>query len=180
MLVAVTGSTATEYRRWLERHGAQPVPATGRVGEPDLVVVTPDAPAAMLRAVEARRLRGLPFAVDLCGRVAYLEGDEIRAVAGGARVLFTERHEAAALSAKTGWPRREVLGRVGAWVVATPTARVETSAAPPVEVPGTGVPFRAAFLAALGRGLDHARAARAACAVPPRPRPAPDLPALIF
>ncbi|WP_084176172.1 PfkB family carbohydrate kinase [Actinokineospora spheciospongiae] len=148
-----------------------------RLGSPGLVLVAADDPVAMVRHAEACRLYGHPFAVAPSRQVGCLAGDELRALVGGARVLFTSRHEVALLLEKTGWSHREVLRRVGTWVttLGADGVRLEVVGERPVTVAavevvavdptGSGDAFRAGYLAALGWGLDAVSAARLGCAL---------------
>ncbi|MCG8915141.1 PfkB family carbohydrate kinase [Actinokineospora sp. PR83] len=148
-----------------------------RLGSPGLVLIAADESVAMVRHAEACRLHGHPFAVAPSRQVGCLAGDELRALVGGARVLFTSRHEVALLLERTGWSHREVLRRVGTWVttLGVDGVRLEVAGERPVTVPavevvavdptGSGDAFRAGYLAALGWGLDAVSAARLGCAL---------------
>lgn len=143
---------------------------------PDLVLVGPNDPAAMLRHTrECRELR-LPFAADPSQQLARLDGAEVRDLVVGARWLFTNEYEAALLLERTGWERDDVLARVGTWITTLGGAgvRIEHKDVPPLTVPavpdaqvvdptGVGDAFRAGFLAAVGNGLPLPAAARLGC-----------------
>ncbi|MEV5880289.1 carbohydrate kinase family protein [Streptomyces sp. NPDC052101] len=145
---------------------------------PDLVVVAPDAPDAMLRHTERCRALGIAFAADPSQQLARLDGEQTRTLVTGARWLFTNEYEAALLLERTGWSRDDVLGQVGAWVttLGADGVRVEAADRPAFTVPavagvrvadptGAGDAFRAGFLAALARGLSRLRAAQLGCAL---------------
>lgn len=149
-----------------------------RTGTPDLVVIAPNDPEAMLRHTDECRRLGIPFAADPSQQLARLDGDETRRLITGARFLFTNAYEAALLLQRTGWSREEVLARVGAWIttLGADGARLETRDGRPDLIPalptpnpadptGVGDAFRSGFLAAIARGVPAATAARLGCAL---------------
>ncbi|MFC6288562.1 carbohydrate kinase family protein [Nocardioides sp. GCM10027113] len=151
-------------------------PIADRVGEPDYVLVAPNDPEAMLRHTDECRQRGYRFVADPSQQLAFGDGKLIRALVGGADILFSNEYEAALITQKTGWTEEDVLERVGTWVVTMgaegvrvvrrgePT--VEVAAVPEiekVEPTGVGDAFRAGFLAALSWGLGLERAAQLGC-----------------
>lgn len=149
---------------------------TGGAPRPDLVLVCPNDPAAMLRHTGECRDLGLPFAADPSQQLARLEGSEVRDLVDGARWLFTNEYEAALLLERTGWQHADVLAKVGAWITTLGGAgvRIDRAGHEPLTVPGvpdapvadpTGVgdAFRAGFLAGTARGLDLTSAARLGC-----------------
>ncbi|MFD9308058.1 carbohydrate kinase family protein [Streptomyces sp. NPDC060048] len=153
-------------------------PVARRVGGLDLVVVSPNDPAAMLRHTDESRTLGIPFAADPSQQLARLEPAEVRSLVGGARYLFTNEYESALLQEKTGWTTGQVLARVGSWITTLgadgariaredeSTLRVPavpTTAA--VEPTGAGDAFRAGFLAGTVWGWSPEGAARLGCAL---------------
>jgi adenosine kinase len=145
---------------------------------PDLVVVAPDDPEAMLRHTARCRALGIPFAADPSQQLARLDGDQARTLLTGARLLFTNEYEATLLLERTGWSRDDVLRQVGAWIttLGADGVRIETAGHPALTVPavagvrtadptGAGDAFRAGFLAALAWDLDSPHAARLGCAL---------------
>ncbi|MFJ8078016.1 carbohydrate kinase family protein [Streptomyces sp. NPDC096176] len=151
---------------------------TGSAARPDLVLVCPNDPAAMLRHTGECRELGLPFAADPSQQLARLEGSEVRDLVDGARWLFTNEYEAALLLERTGWEQADVLAKVGAWITTLGGAGVRIDRAghealtvpavpdaPAVDPTGVGDAFRAGFLAAVARGLDLTCAARLGCVV---------------
>ena len=138
----------------------------------DLVVVSPNDPAAMVRHTTEARDRGIPFVADPSQQLASLDGDQVRTLIDGADVLLTNAYEAALTEHKTGWSAAEVLDRVG--------VRVTTHGADGVVIDGAGeqtrvgvVParrladptgggdaFRAGFLSGRSWGLSLERSAQ--------------------
>ncbi|MEU1660144.1 carbohydrate kinase family protein [Streptomyces griseofuscus] len=149
-------------------------PAAG----PDLVLIGPDDPEAMLRHTRQCRQLGIPFAADPSQQLARLDGAQARDLVTGARWLFANEYESALLLEHTGWTRAEVLERVGTWITTLGERGVRAERAdgstltvpavpgvPVADPTGVGDAFRAGFLAALARGLGLTAAARLGCAV---------------
>ncbi|MCA0143607.1 carbohydrate kinase family protein [Blastococcus sp. LR1] len=153
-------------------------PVADRVGGPDLVVVGPNDPTAMVRHTQECRDRGYPFAADPSQQLAWADGEMIRELVHGAEVLFSNEYEAALLLQKTGWTAEEVLDRVGCWVTTRAADGVlvrrageeplEVIAVPetkPVEPTGGGDALRAGFIAGRAWGLSLERATQLGSAV---------------
>ncbi len=153
-------------------------PVARRVGQPDLVVVGPNDPTAMVRHTEECRARGWAFAADPSQQLAWADGAMIRGLVDGADVLFTNEYEAALLRQKTGWETDEVLARVGTWVVtraahgvlvqqagADPIEVIAVPETKPVEPTGGGDALRAGFVAGRTWGLSLERATQIGSAV---------------
>ncbi|MGY1608783.1 carbohydrate kinase family protein [Geodermatophilus sp. SYSU D00700] len=153
-------------------------PVCARVGIPDLVVVGPNDPTAMVRHTRECRDRGHAFAADPSQQLAWADGEMIRELVDGAELLFTNEYESALLMQKTGWDAAEVLARVGTWVTTRAAQGVlvrrqgedpiEVIAVPetkPVEPTGGGDALRAGFIAGRMWGLDLERATQLGSAV---------------
>ena len=153
-------------------------PVVRRVGGPDLVVIGPNDPTAMVRHTEECRQRGFAFAADPSQQLAWADGEMIRSLVEGADVLFTNEYEHALLLQKTGWAEGEVLARVGTWVTTRAAEGVlvqragedpiEVLAVPetkPVEPTGGGDALRAGFIAGRMWGLSLERATQLGSAV---------------
>jgi len=69
---------------------------------PDLVVITPNDPVAMVNLCEECRRRDLPFMYDPGQQVARLNGDELAQGMRGAYVLVVNLYEARIIYEKTG------------------------------------------------------------------------------
>ncbi|NKQ23659.1 carbohydrate kinase family protein [Streptomyces galbus] len=150
----------------------------GRAGTPDLVLVAPDDPEAMLRHTRACRALGVAFAADPSQQLARLDREQTRALITGARYLFTNQYESALLLERTGWTQGEVLDAVGLWVSTrgadgvvllrrdAPPARIPAlPAGQPADPTGVGDALRAGFLAGTAGGLAPEPAAHLGCAL---------------
>ena len=153
-------------------------PVAARVGAPDLVIVGPNDPTAMVRHTRECLDRGYPFLADPSQQLAWADGEMIRTLVDGADLLFTNEYEAALLRQKTGWSHADVLGRVGTWVTTRAAngvrveqrdaETIEVIAVPetkPVEPTGGGDALRAGFVAARQWGLGVERATQVGSAV---------------
>jgi adenosine kinase len=143
------------------------------LGPVDLVVVSPNDPAAMVRHTEECRDRGIAFVSDPSQQLSSLDGEQVRTLIDGADLLITNAYEAAMVEHKTGWSAEDVLKRVavritthgadGA-VIAQPGAddvRVPVVPAQSVADPtGVGDAFRAGLLSARSWGLSWVRSAQ--------------------
>ncbi|MFD1832487.1 MULTISPECIES: carbohydrate kinase family protein [Streptomyces] len=147
-------------------------------GSPDLVLVAPNDPAAMVRHTRQCRELGIPFAADPSQQLARLDGGEVRELVDGARWLFTNEYEAALLMERTGWGPREVPARVGTWITTCGAEGVRivsdgtgTQAFPAVpavravDPTGVGDAFRSGFLAACGWDMPMHAAVALGCAM---------------
>ena len=156
-----------------EARGIELQPVVERLGGLDLVVVSPNDPAAMVRHTEECRTRGLPFAADPSQQLARMDGPEIRTLVTGAKYLLCNDYEAGLIESKTGWSADELAASVECWVVThgpqgcslfvhgEPTASVATvPEVRKVDPTGVGDGFRAGFLAGVGWGLSLERAAQ--------------------
>lgn len=154
------------------------VPVVRRGSGPDLVVVAPNDPAAMVRHTEECRALGIPFAADPSQQLARLSAREARQLVDGARFLFTNAYESALIRQLTGWSEEDVLGRVDCWITTRGADGVTIARAgsAPRAVPavpssdiadptGAGDAFRAGFLAGVVWGWPYERAARLGCAI---------------
>jgi adenosine kinase len=151
-------------------------PVQRRVGELDMVIISPNDPEAMLRHTEECRERGYAFAADPSQQLAWSDGDAIRRMIDGATYLLSNEYEAALTEKKTGWTAEEILDRVGTRVVTLGPAgvRIERKGydpivvgalpdVPRVEPTGVGDAFRSGFLGAVVAGLSLERAAQIGC-----------------
>lgn len=151
-------------------------PVERRVGELDMVIISPNDPEAMLRHTEECRSRGYAFAADPSQQLAWSDGDAIRRMIDGATFLLSNEYEAALTEQKTGWGAEEILDRVGTRVVTLGPdgVRIERKGEEPlvvealagvvaVEPTGVGDAFRSGFLGAVVAGLSLRSAAQIGC-----------------
>lgn len=71
-------------------------------GKPDLVVISPNDPLAMIQLTEECRERGIRFVADPSQQVPRLSGDELRKIIEGAYLLVVNAYEAEIIGKKTG------------------------------------------------------------------------------
>ena len=148
---------AMEEARFIEL-----APIRARVGELDLVVVSPNDPEAMVRHTQECRQLGLEFVADPGQQLARMDGAQVRRLVDGAAYLITNDYERTLLESKTGWSSREVLDRVGHRIttMGAKGAVIDDAHGTVAEVPaaaerrrvdptGVGDAFRAGFLAGL-------------------------------
>jgi len=144
--------------------------------DPQVVLICPDDPEAMVRHTQACRDHAVAFAADPSQQIARMPGTDLRRLVDGARYLFTNEYERSLLIQKTGWSADQVLGRVGAWVTTAGSQGViiESASGQPISVPaailrrnvdptGSGDAFRAGFLAGVSSGLGQQRSAQIGC-----------------
>lgn len=156
-----------------ESRNIELAPIADRVESIDLVVISPDDPAAMLRHADECRQRGYRFAVDPSQQLARMDGEQARAFIEGAEFLFSNDYEWELLLQKTGWTEADVLARVGKRVTTLGAKGVEivdrdgfslhVPAVPEVaktDPTGVGDGFRAGFIAGITAGLSLERAAQ--------------------
>jgi adenosine kinase len=147
-------------------------PAVERTGA-DLVLISADDPAAMVRHAAECRERGYRFAADPSQQIARMSGPELAGLIDGASLLFTNDYEKSLLESKTGYSEADVLERVDVQVTTLGSKGVEIRGRdlPVVHVPvarerakvdptGVGDGFRAGFLVARDWGLSWERAAQ--------------------
>lgn len=139
----------------------------------DLIVISADDPAAMVRHSAEAREAGYAFAADPSQQIARMNSEELRALIEGAELLFTNDYEKNLLESKTGWSEAEIMSRIGVRVttqgkdgveivgrgmerVHVPVAKERAK----VDPTGVGDGFRAGFLAGRSWGLPWERSAQ--------------------
>jgi adenosine kinase len=134
--------------------------------KPDLVVVSPSAPDAMMKFPAECRELGIRYLYDPSQQVLRLEGHELARDMEGAYFLFCNDYEFGLISKKTGWDLAQILGHVKILVVTrgkeganlyTDGKEVFIPTVPEREIvdpTGVGDAFRGGFLAGYSRGWD--------------------------
>jgi adenosine kinase len=133
---------------------------------PDLVVISPTDPSAMMKhAAECREL-GIPYLYDPSQQVLRLEGEEIARDMDGAHFLFCNDYEFGLISKKTGMDLSTMLKHVDILVVTKGAEgaviyvngqEIVVPVAPEeriIDPTGVGDAFRGGFLAAYAHGWD--------------------------
>jgi len=137
---------------------------------PDLVVISPNDPAAMILFVIECQEMGIPYVYDPSQQIVRLTGEDLRLGILGARALFVNDYEYALVQKMTGLNAEEIVkDRPGTFVVTThgkdgATVFTDSGIIPiPVVAPaciedptGVGDAFRGGFLTGYSRGLDLA------------------------
>jgi adenosine kinase len=153
-------------------------PVADRLGGVDLVLVSANDPAAMVRHSQECRERGYAFAADPSQQLARIPGEGLRGLVEGADYLLTNEYEKSLLETKAGLTDADVLdlvtvrvttlGSNGVEITGRGVERIHVPAARDVVVQdptGVGDGFRAGFFAALSWGLGLERAAQVGCLV---------------
>jgi len=134
--------------------------------KPDLVIVSPNAPDAMMKFPAECRELGINYLYDPSQQVLRLEGHELARDMEGAYFLFCNDYEFGLISKKTGWSLDQILDHVKVLVITRgkdgadlyvngdavhiPTVPEEEI----VDPTGVGDAFRGGFLAGYSHGLD--------------------------
>jgi adenosine kinase len=85
--------------------------------KPDLVVVSPNSPDAMMKFPEECRQLGIKYLYDPSQQVPRLEGSELARDMEGAYFLFCNDYEFGLISKKTGWDLKQILKHVKVLVI---------------------------------------------------------------
>ena len=132
--------------------------------QPDLVVVSPNAPEAMTKFASECWELGIPYLYDPSQQILRLEGRELARDMEGARFLFVNDYEFELISNKTGLDLANMLRHVGAIVITRGKDGASIYAAGKeytipvvpevciVDPTGVGDAFRAGFLAGYAHG----------------------------
>lgn len=140
--------------------------------KPDLAVISPNDPAAMVKYVQECVELGIPYLYDPSQQLVRMDGADIRAGVEGAHALFVNEYEFSLIEKHTGLSLEEIRSKVNLLVItlAEKGARVyagdqtyEVEAYPPeriVDPTGVGDAFRGGFLAGLSKGFSSALCAK--------------------
>jgi adenosine kinase len=134
--------------------------------KPDLVIVSPNAPDAMMKFPAECRELGYRYLYDPSQQVLRLEGSELARDLEGAHFLFCNDYEFGLISKKTGWSLDQVLKHVNILVITRGKDGADLySGDDSVHIPtvpedqivdptGVGDAFRGGFLAGYSHGYD--------------------------
>lgn len=134
--------------------------------KPDLVIVSPSAPDAMMKFPAECRELGIPYLYDPSQQVLRLEGNELARDMEGAQFLFCNDYEFGLISKKTGWSLDQMLDHVKVLVITRgkdgadlyageDTVHIPTVPEDEIVDPtGVGDAFRGGFLAGYARDFD--------------------------
>ncbi len=150
--------------------GAMAFSATQSIKEldkkPDLVIVSPSSPDAMMKFPAECRELGIPYLYDPSQQVLRLEGPELARDMEGAQFLFCNDYEFGLISKKTGWSLDQMMDHVRVVVITrgkdgadlyTDGNAVHIPTVPEnavVDPTGVGDAFRGGFLAGYSYGFD--------------------------
>lgn len=148
-------------------------PVAARAGGLDLVLVSANDPAAMIRHSQECRALGYAFAADPSQQLARMDGSDVLTLITGAEYLLTNDYERSLLETKAGLTSDQVLehvrirvttlGKDGVEITGRDIERIHVPVARdviPDDPTGVGDGFRAGFFAALGWGVGLERAAQ--------------------
>jgi adenosine kinase len=134
--------------------------------KPDLVIVSPSAPEAMMKFPAECRELGIKYLYDPSQQVLRLEGSELARDMEGAHFLFCNDYEFGLISKKTSWSLDQILEHVNILVITRGKDGADLySGQDSVHIPtvpedkivdptGVGDAFRGGFLAGYARGFD--------------------------
>jgi len=156
-----------------EARSIELAPIAQRSGGLDLVLVSANDPAAMIRHSQECRSLGYAFAADPSQQLARMDGSDVMSLIEGAEYLLTNDYERSLLETKAGLTSDQVLehvrirvttlGKDGVEITGRGIDRVHVPVVRdvvPNDPTGVGDGFRAGFFAAIGWGLGLERAAQ--------------------
>jgi len=134
--------------------------------KPDLMIISPNDPAAMSQYVEECKAGGIPYLYDLGQQVVRLSAEELRRGVQQANSVFVNEYEFELLQKHTGFSADEIIKEVGILVVTlgakgaaiyTGGEKYEVGTVPPKQIldpTGVGDAFRGGFVRGMSLGLD--------------------------
>jgi adenosine kinase len=156
-----------------EARNIELTPVAVRSGGLDLVLVSANDPAAMIRHSQECRARGFAFAADPSQQLARMEGSDVMTLIQGADYLLTNDYERSMLETKAGLTSDQVLdqvkirvttlGKDGVEITGHGIDRIHVPVACdviPADPTGVGDGFRAGFFAGISWGLSLERSAQ--------------------
>jgi adenosine kinase len=134
--------------------------------KPDLVIISPNDPAAMTQYVQECKRAGYPYLYDLGQQVVRLSPEELRSGVEQAHSLFVNEYEFELLQKHTGFSPAEIIRQVGILVITlgakgaaiyTGGQEYQVPAVEPRQIldpTGVGDAFRGGFVRGYFLGLD--------------------------
>jgi adenosine kinase len=134
---------------------------------PDLVVISPNAPEAMVQHAEECRELGVPYIYDPSQQIVRLSGDELCRGINGAHALFVNEYEYELIRKMTSMEKDAILecepvsfivvtrGKLGSTIYSQ-EGEISIPVVPPEKISdptGVGDAFRGGFLAGYSRGF---------------------------
>jgi adenosine kinase len=134
--------------------------------QPELVMISPNDPGAMIRYVAECQEMNIPYIYDPSQQIVRLNAQELRSGIEGAHALFLNDYEFALVQKATGMSPAEILkyvhfivvtrGEQGATIFSG-DQEIHIPVVPPIKITdptGVGDAFRGGFVTAYRRGLD--------------------------
>ncbi|MEV6301060.1 carbohydrate kinase family protein [Actinoplanes sp. NPDC051861] len=156
-----------------EARNIELAPVHDRSGGLDLVMISANDPAAMIRHSEECRTRGYAFAADPSQQLARMDGSDVLGLIRGAEYLLTNEYERSLLETKAGLTSDQVLdevkirvttlGKDGVEITGRGIERIHVPVIPGVigeDPTGVGDGFRAGFFSGISWGLGLERSAQ--------------------
>ncbi len=156
-----------------EARNIELAPVAARAGGLDLVLVSANDPAAMIRHSQECRSRGYRFAADPSQQLARMDGSDVLTLISGADYLLTNDYERSLLETKAGLTSDQVLehvkirvttlGKDGVEITGRDIERIHVPVAKDVigeDPTGVGDGFRAGFFSGVSWGLSLERSAQ--------------------
>jgi adenosine kinase len=156
-----------------EARNIELAPVAARVGALDLVLISANDPAAMIRHSTECRERGYAFAADPSQQLARMDGSDVLTLIRGAEFLLTNEYERSLLEQKAALTGKQVLdevkvrvttlGKDGVEITGHGIERIHVPVARdviPDDPTGVGDGFRAGFFSGISWGLGLERAAQ--------------------
>jgi len=156
-----------------EARNIELAPVADRAGGLDLVLISANDPAAMIRHSQECRARGYAFAADPSQQLARMDGSDVLTLITGADYLMTNDYERSLLETKASLTSDQVLDQVkvrvttlggdGVEITGHGIDRIHVPVAHdviPDDPTGVGDGFRAGFFTAISWGVGLERAAQ--------------------
>lgn len=134
--------------------------------KPDLVVISPNDPAAMDKFISECKAEGIDYLYDPSQQLARIDGETIKAGVSGAKLLFVNEYEFALIQKKSGLTEKDVMKEVEVLVVTLGekgsvifhgNEKIEISPVIPdqiIDPTGAGDAFRGGFLTGYNKGWE--------------------------